>query len=1067
VNEDSSSGRTSIRMTIFTTTILSIILVIGIVTSTFLTSSSLFQFNGKIITDAKATSSSGSVQGRAGLVSNTPHKQAMMIASDATIQVKPGIKVGVWTFNGTVPGPTLRFTEGDNVTIHFFNKTPVPHTLHLQCDHNAKADGVFETILPNQTYNYNFIAGPAGAFPYHCHALPTSQHMRMGMYGMMIIDPKDPSILKPAREYGVVMGELDKNYTNVAAQYYLNNGYFDQYMGNNSLPVRQNELVRLYVVNMGTALVYPFHIHGTIFKEYPSGLISNKPEDHQTVLTGPGDATIIGGKWQYPGSFLFHAHGIEEERGGMGCFYVIPTTNLTSETSSDHVCSWQSSASSPNIKTSPALTPVTNKSVSMIDWQYQLQKDLQKPIPTTAAEENEHVATVSNIEMHTSDLNQNLRSASTIDIPIGAATPKNGQYYAPEKAQLPVNSKVSWTNKDNIPHTSTADDNSFDTDIINPGDSSSPITLSGSAGANIAYHCALHPWMKASITLSSSPSTSLATAGQVQNVRTPTVTNNSNVPHLKDASLKVEKVLSGLDSPTNIGFIKNNDYIILEKNGTVLRAINGSLLDKPLLKVNVSNGFFQGMLGIAIGHSNKTSSNTTSATSSGSNNESPLPVFLYYTEDKGNGTSRIGNRLYRYDLVNNTLINSKLLLNLPALRDSWGNGGAITIGPDNNIYVTMGSAGNDDFVPSTMTLNYRNSSIVDGRSGILRITQDGKPVGNGILGDSYPLNLYYAYGLENSYGIDFDPISKTLWDVENDGDFNDELNIVKPGFNSGYGMISGSSADSPAVPSALVNFSGNGIYKDPEFVWVKKPVALGTKFLPSDKLGKQYQNDLFVGGFQDGRIYHFKLNADRTHLALPKSLNPNVSPPGLASADLPIAEPVIFGEGFGGISNLAISSDGYLYVVAIGTGDIYRISQSTAANASKTTTTTSFTNATTAATTAISGQKNVIAVSIEPGASDLADKAFNPSTVNIKVGDTVVWTNNDPVIHTVVEGSPSLPSAQSTIRPEASTLPAEFKSGFLSQGMTFEHTFDKPGTFNYYCSVHPTMIGKVVVASSH
>jgi aldose sugar dehydrogenase len=852
VNEDSSSGRTSIRMTIFTTTILSIILVIGIVTSTFLTSSSFFQFNGKIITDAKATSSSGR-------------------------------------------------------------------------------------------------------------------------------------------------------------------------------------------------------------------LISNKPEDHQTVLTGPGDATIIGGKWQYPGSFLFHAHGIEEERGGMGCFYVIPTTNLTSETSSDHVCSWQSSASSPNIKTSPALTPVTNKSVSMIDWQYQLQKDLQKPIPTTAAEENEHVATVSNIEMHTSDLNQNLRSASTIDIPIGAATPKNGQYYAPEKAQLPVNSKVSWTNKDNIPHTSTADDNSFDTDIINPGDSSSPITLSGSAGANIAYHCALHPWMKASITLSSSPSTSLATAGQVQNVRTPTVTNNSNVPHLKDASLKVEKVLSGLDSPTNIGFIKNNDYIILEKNGTVLRAINGSLLDKPLLKVNVSNGFFQGMLGIAIGHSNKTSSNTTSATSSGSNNESPLPVFLYYTEDKGNGTSRIGNRLYRYDLVNNTLINSKLLLNLPALRDSWGNGGAITIGPDNNIYVTMGSAGNDDFVPSTMTLNYRNSSIVDGRSGILRITQDGKPVGNGILGDSYPLNLYYAYGLENSYGIDFDPISKTLWDVENDGDFNDELNIVKPGFNSGYGMISGSSAESPAVPSALVNFSGNGIYKDPEFVWVKKPVALGTKFLPSDKLGKQYQNDLFVGGFQDGRIYHFKLNADRTHLALPKSLNPNVSPPGLASADLPIAEPVIFGQGFGGISNLAISSDGYLYVVAIGTGDIYRISQSTAANASKTTTTTSFTNA----TTAISGQKNVIAVSIEPGASDLADKAFNPSTVNIKVGDTVVWTNNDPVIHTVVEGSPSLPSAQSTIRPEASTLPAEFKSGFLSQGMTFEHTFDKPGTFNYYCSVHPTMIGKVVVASSH
>ena len=157
----------------------------------------------------------------------------------------------------------------------------------------------------------------------------------------------------------------------------------------------------------------------------------------------------------------------------------------------------------------------------MIDWQYQLQKKLQKPIPMTAAEENENAATVSSMEMHASDLNQNLRSTSTIDIPVGAPTPKNGQYYAPENAQLPVNSKVSWTNKDNIPHTSTADDSSFDTDIINPGDSSTPVTLSGSAGANIAYHCALHPWMKASITLSSSPSpssSSLPTAGQVQNV---------------------------------------------------------------------------------------------------------------------------------------------------------------------------------------------------------------------------------------------------------------------------------------------------------------------------------------------------------------------------------------------------------------------------------------------------------------------------------------------------------------------------------------------------------------------
>lgn len=529
-----------------------------------------------------------------------------------------------------------------------------------------------------------------------------------------------------------------------------------------------------------------------------------------------------------------------------------------------------------------------------------------------------------------------------------------------------------------------------------------------------------------------------------------TTTNNSNVPKLKDASLKVEKILTGLNLPTNIAFIDNKDFMILEKNGTVKMAVDGNVIDKPLLKVSVSNGFFQGMLGIAIAHSNKNFNAT--ATSS----REPLSVFLFYTEDKGNGNTPIGNRLYRYELVNNKLINPKLLLDLPAIPNSYGNGGAIAIGSDNYIYVTIGSASTDNYHPHTMTLNYRNSTIVDGRAGILRITQDGKPVGHGIIGDKYPVNLYYAYGIENSYGVDFDPVTNNLWDVENDGSLNDEVNLVKPGFNSGYGMITGLSVESPAVPSALVNFSGKGIYKDPEFVWVKKPVVTGMKFLTSDKLGKQYQNDLFIGGFLDGRIYHFSLNADRTHLELPQSLSSR----SLASSDLTKAEPIIFGEGFGGISNLVVSPDGYLYVISVGTGNIYRIES---ANTSKTTST----NATSSSisTRTVSNmnnvaaivQKNLTAVSIEPDAAVLGDKAFNPSIVDIKVGDTIAWTNNDPVIHTIVEGSPS-----------STSVPANgFNSEFLNQGMTFKHTFDKSGILNYYCSIHPTMIGKVVVVSSH
>lgn len=559
--------------------------------------------------------------------------------------------------------------------------------------------------------------------------------------------------------------------------------------------------------------------------------------------------------------------------------------------------------------------------------------------------------------------------------------------------------------------------------------------------------------------------------------------NNSKLmPYIKDQNLKVEKIIGKLSMPTNIAFIKDNDFLLLEKNGTVKRAVNGIISEKPLLRVNVSDGFFQGMLGIAVSNTELyIDANASQVTDLVNNNitssfspipQSPIFVFLYYTEDEGDGSSPIGNRLYRYELVNEQLTNPKLLLDLPAIPNSWGNGGAIAIGPDNHIYVTIGSVGNDEYVPQTMTLNYRNSTVVDGRAGILRITQDGQPVGPGILGNTYPLNLYYAYGIENSYGIDFDPVTKTLWDVENDGSFNDEINIVRPGFNSGYGMITGMSIESPAVPSALVNFSGKGLYQDPEFVWVKKPVATGMKFLPSDKLGKTYQNQLFVGGFLDGRIYNFSLNSDRTHLELP----PSLSSGSIVSSDLPSANSIIFGEGFGGISNLVVGPDGYLYVVATGAGDIYRITKSDNSSSSNSVyTTTSLdmdknesVNITSTVSPILTDQnnENMVNVSIEQDASDLGDKAFSPSTTTLKPGDTIVWINNDSVVHTVVEGNPSIPSSISTIRPEASPPIGKFESEIMTKGMTFKHLFDKPGTFNYYCSIHPTMTG-VVIVSTH
>jgi glucose/arabinose dehydrogenase len=171
-------------------------------------------------------------------------------------------------------------------------------------------------------------------------------------------------------------------------------------------------------------------------------------------------------------------------------------------------------------------------------------------------------------------------------------------------------------------------------------------------------------------------------------------------------------------------------------------------------------------------------------------------IFLYFTEanardgddtDKSNPKVPLGNRVYKYELKNNQIFNPKLLLNLPALPSPRHPGGIIAIGPDNNLYVTVGDIdGTFRKGFETMAQNYQNGSSPDGRSGILRITQDGKPVGNGIVGDKSPLDLYYAYGIRNSFGMDWDPVTGHLWDTENGPHYGDEINLVKPGFNSGW-----------------------------------------------------------------------------------------------------------------------------------------------------------------------------------------------------------------------------------------------------------------------------------------
>jgi glucose/arabinose dehydrogenase len=118
-----------------------------------------------------------------------------------------------------------------------------------------------------------------------------------------------------------------------------------------------------------------------------------------------------------------------------------------------------------------------------------------------------------------------------------------------------------------------------------------------------------------------------------------------------------------------------------------------------------------------------------------------------------------------------------------------------------------------------------------------------------------------------------------------------------------------------------VNFNRSGRYNDPEFVWTQKVVPTGLKFLTSEKLGSQYHNDIFVGAFSDGRLYHFDLNQDRSQLLLPSELSSKV----LQNWNSTGFEDIVLGTGFGGISSMYIGPDGFLYVVSIEHGKVYRI----------------------------------------------------------------------------------------------------------------------------------------------
>lgn len=247
-----------------------------------------------------------------------------LAAIDKEIEVAPGVRFPAWTYNGRIPGPTLRCREGERLRIRFANGSAHPHTIHFHGIHTAEMDGVpgvgAGTIEPGGSTVYEFDALPAGLHLYHCHVRPLAEHIAKGLYGAFIIDPKDGR--EDADEMVMVMNGFDTNFDRANELYAANTIPF-AYMGT-PIKAARDELVRVYIVNvLEYDLVNSFHLHGNFFDYFPTGTSSRPSELTDTVMFCQGQRGIAEWRFPYPGKYMFHAHQSEfTELGWQGFFEV-------------------------------------------------------------------------------------------------------------------------------------------------------------------------------------------------------------------------------------------------------------------------------------------------------------------------------------------------------------------------------------------------------------------------------------------------------------------------------------------------------------------------------------------------------------------------------------------------------------------------------------------------------------------------------------------------------------------------------------------------------------------------
>ena len=259
-----------------------------------------------------------------GSISKSPDgrtvREYSLNAVPLDIEVADKIKFPAWTFNGTVPGPTLRATEGDLIRLRFGNGDSHTHTVHFHGIHPANMDGVFEPVPPGGSFTYEFVAKPFGIFPYHCHTLPLTKHIMKGLYGTLIVDPKEPR--PPAKEMVMVMNGFDPDFDG-GNEFYTINGIANYY-AERPIRIRVGEKVRIYLSNMTEFdQINSIHLHANMFHYYPNGTTLTPSEFTDTIMLCQGQRGILEFTYDEPGTYIFHAHQSEfAELGWLGMFEV-------------------------------------------------------------------------------------------------------------------------------------------------------------------------------------------------------------------------------------------------------------------------------------------------------------------------------------------------------------------------------------------------------------------------------------------------------------------------------------------------------------------------------------------------------------------------------------------------------------------------------------------------------------------------------------------------------------------------------------------------------------------------